>query len=139
MAEDKVTKKTSKKVAKKVVKKAEAPVVESKGIKETKEVLQLVFALMKTFKAAKADDGNINMADVKHLVALFPNLSPAVEGITEVPAEIKDLNEAEAKELLTFAAAHLGQLAGEEEELVEKIEKGLVVAIALVDLIKVLK
>jgi hypothetical protein len=129
----KVAKKVTKKVAKKATAKPEY------GIKETQELLQLVFALGKTFKAAKQDDGNIDMLDIKHLVALFPRLTPAIEGVTEVTNELKDLSEAEVKTLLTFSAAHLGELAGEKEDLAEKIEKGLTAALAIVEFIKVLK
>ena len=119
-------------------KKAAVAVAKEYGIKETKELLQLVFALGKTFKAAKEDDGNINMLDVKHLVALFPRLTPAVEGVSEVPKELKDLSKEEVKELLSFSAAHLGELAGADKELAEKIEKGLAAALAIVEFIKVL-
>lgn len=108
------------------------------GIKETKEVLLLGFAVGKAYKAAKQDDGEITMMDFSHLVNLFPVIGPAIEGANNIPNELKDLSKEEIEELMTFSAAHLGELAGSNEELVEKISKGLKAGLAILSFIKAL-
>jgi ubiquitin len=112
--------------------------VEKYGIKETKELLQLGFALGKSFKAAKEDDGNLSMGDMKHLIAIYPQVTIAYEDASKIPAELKDLSKDEVKELLVFSAAHLGEFAGADEELMLKIEKALNVGLAILEFIKVL-
>ena len=112
--------------------------VEKRDIKETKEVLALAFAIGKAFINAKKDNGEFDAGDIKHFIALFPVLSPALEGITNLPAELKDLDSDEIKELMTFAAAHLGTLFTDKEDLAAKIEEGLKLAIAITDFIKVM-
>lgn len=113
-------------------------VVDSKGIKESKEALQFAFAIGKIFMQAKKNNGGIDVGDLPLLVNLFPVLGPALEGMSEIPAELKDLDSEEVKSLLVFSSAHLGALAGADEELAEKIEKGLALAIAIANFVKVL-
>lgn len=97
-------------------------VVVKRDIKETKEVLALAFAIGKAFINAKTDNGEFDAGDIKHFIALFPVLSPAFEGISNLPAELKDLDSDEIKELMTFSAAHLGTLFSDKEDLALKIE-----------------
>jgi len=104
------------------------------GTKETEEAMKLGFAVAKVLKQAKANDGKISSNDLMLLTNLFPHFGPAFEGIDQVPAELKDLDEAEVKRLLTVASAHLGEVL-DKEELVRKVEKALKVALAIVDLV----
>jgi len=125
-----------------VLEEAELPEVEApkvkvgdhKGIKETKEVLKLGFALAKAYKAANLD-GKVNLLDAPLLVRAFPDLTAAFEGITEVPDEVKDLSKEEVAELLNFAAVHLSE-SSDDEKLVAKVEKSLAVGLAIVSLLK---
>lgn len=108
------------------------------GVKETKDVLALVFALAKVLKAAKENDGVINAADLVLLVNAFPAMGPAFDGIELVVEELKDLDLEESRELLVYAAAHLGE-AFDSPELLAKVEKGVAAALALLDFYKELK
>jgi len=109
---------------------------EKKGLKETKEVLDLGFALGGAVKQGLAD-GKLGLEDMGLLVALIPSLGPAFDGIGDVPAELKDLDSDEAKELLEYAGAKLGAVFS-DEELLLKINAGLEVGLAVAKLIKVL-
>jgi hypothetical protein len=104
------------------------------GTKDTEEAMKLGFAIAKVVKEAKSNDGKFSSQDLILLTNLFPHFGPAFEGLDNVPAEIKDLDEAEIKHLLNVGAAHLGGVLG-KEELVRKIEKSLKVALAIVDLV----
>lgn len=108
------------------------------GIKETKELLQFIFAIGKIYKEAKETEGKVDMADIGLLVKLFPQMAPAFEGVAEIPEELKSLDKDEIKELLVFSGAHLGELAGKDEKLVEQIEKGIAASLAIVEFVKVL-
>jgi hypothetical protein len=104
------------------------------GTKDTEEAMKLGFAVAKVVKQAKENDGKFSSADLMLLTQLFPHFGPAFEGLDKIPAELKDLDEAEVKHLLNVAAAHLGGVLG-KEELVRKVEKALKVALAIVDLV----
>ena len=69
------------------------------GIKETKEVLELVKALLNAYQAAYSD-GVIDWNDIIIIAGLFGPAEAAISGIELVPKEILDLDEAEANELL---------------------------------------
>jgi len=119
------------------VENAEAKNEVKKGTKNTEEVLALVFGLGKVLKQAKKNDGKFSSADLVLLTQLFPHFGPAFDEVGEVPAELKDLDTEEVKRLLTVSAAHLGD-AVDSEELMEKVEKGLAAALALLAFVKVL-
>lgn len=108
------------------------------GVKETKEVLALGFALGKAGKAAYADK-KIGFEDLAHLMAIFPSLQPAMEGMNLVPSEIKDLDSEEGKEILLFAGKELAGMFSSDAELVVKINAALEAGLAIVKLINVLK
>ena len=107
------------------------------GTKETKEALQLAFAIAKIVKEAKANDGIFSANDLMLLTALFPSIGPAVDGLGKIPSELKDLDSEETKDLLKFTAAHLGGMFA-SEEMVAKVEAGLELALAINKMIKVM-
>ena len=86
----------------------------AKGIKETKEVVVLAFALAKLLKGHLAD--GFQPADVLKIVesALTPEfvagVKVAVEGLNEVPAEASDVDLFEALELARFVLAEIKKL-----------------------------
>lgn len=99
------------------------------GIKETKEVLALGFSLGKALKSAKENDGKIDLNDIGLLLTVIPNVVPAVNDISLVPKELKDLDAAEGQELLDYARQELGDTLS-DEELVAQIAAGLEFGIA---------
>ena len=75
---------------------------DKKSIKETKELLE---GLGKVAVAAKkiGADGKVNAMDLNVIVALASDitvLSEAVKGAGEIPAELKDLDQAEVLEII---------------------------------------
>lgn len=81
-------------------------------IKETKELVvaigSLVGGIMKALK-----DGKVDLLDIPILFEILTNIRVGMEGITEVPAELKDLDSKEAAELgqivLTTILGNLGR------------------------------
>lgn len=109
---------------------------EKLGIQETKDVLALVLDAANIVGEAKKNDGKIDITDAALLIKLVPELAPAFAGITAVPAELGDLDEAEATELVAFVAAKftLG-----DPHAREVVEAGLKAVSAVWHLIVVLK
>ena len=104
---------------------------ELKGIKETKEAVDLGLGLAKALKAAKAD-GKIDVADIAHLIPLLSVASTAVDGADQVVAELKDLSEAEAAELITHIMTGLVVEDAKARAIVEKSLKLVVAAHSLI-------
>lgn len=84
------------------------------GIKETKEAMALGFALAGLLKGQLMD--GFQVADVMKIVeaALTPEMlekmKMAVAGISEVPAEVKDVDMFEGLELAKFAIMEVKKL-----------------------------
>jgi len=76
------------------------------GIKETKEVVDLAMALVKA-GAMSWEDGKVSVEDLANLVEVLPYLSPALKDISQVPAELADLDSQEASELVVHVMAKL--------------------------------
>jgi len=99
------------------------------GVKETKEALTPVYLGLKAYKAAKADDGKIDMKDLSHALIVIPSIGPAIDNITLVPKEFLELDSEDRKELLAHAAVHLGDLG--DAVLIVRINAGLQLITAL--------
>lgn len=77
-------------------------VVGKKEIKETKELFAGLALVAKATKKIIADK-KVNAEDIPHVIDLAkesPTLVAAVEGVSEVPAELKDLDKEELLELI---------------------------------------
>lgn len=77
------------------------------GIKESLEVLAAVEVLLKDLKKVLAD-GKIGFGDVGvifDLLGQFQVLNAGLQGADQVPAELKDLDSAEAEVLVARALA----------------------------------
>lgn len=107
-------------------------------VKETKEVLLLAFGLGKVIKEAKTNDGKFTGNDLMLLGAVYPKFGPALDGIDKVPAELKDIDLEEAKELQDLVIKEFGELI-DQAKLVEQINLGLKAVIALVAFVKSFK
>ena len=77
-----------------------------KEVKEIKDVLKLIIGAIKGYQAAKAD-GKLDWADMSQFMPVFPLIQPAIENISEIPAEFKDLDSEEATELAEFVKQEL--------------------------------
>ena len=102
------------------------------GVKETKEVFNLGFAIVEGLK--KSLDDGFDIKDLGNLIVLFPAIGPAVSGIDQVPLELADLDEKDVAELLAHAAVKLGVAVGDpglEKKVVACIKVVLVAVEAL--------
>lgn len=79
------------------------------GVNEIKDVITAATTVFKAGKLA-LEDGRLNLADIPFFVEVPGSIFRAVEGITSVPAEFKDLDETEIAEL----RAEFGTLVDDE-------------------------
>ena len=77
------------------------------GIKETKELLRFVFSLTNAIKESFSD-GDLDFWDVKNFVEPLSMLGDAIDNIDEVLPELKDLDENEISELVSYVLDELG-------------------------------
>lgn len=104
------------------------------NVKNTEEVIALGLGLAKVLRTAKQNDGRIDAGDLGLLVNLFPLLGPAVEDLSLVDDELKDLDSAEAKRLLQFVASHVAGVV-EDEDKKKIIEKSIEAVAAISELV----
>ena len=97
-------------------------------IKDTKEVINLLAVFAKVIAAANAD-GKIDVNDLGLLVTVLPSISPAIDGISNVPSEIKDIDESELKEISLSVAELVGDLSSDKYEFIT--EELFIAAISL--------
>lgn len=90
-------------VSEAIVEPAPAPV---KGVKELIELLDLLLDAHSVVKQALSD-GKVGLGDAALLFKLVPQIGPAVSGLSEVPAEVKDLTAAEAGQVVAHVMAKL--------------------------------
>lgn len=76
------------------------------GTKELKDVLDLVLTTVEVGKLALAD-GKVGIEDMGLLLKLIPAVGPAIQGVNMVPAELADMDEAEAAEVVAHVMAKL--------------------------------
>lgn len=103
--------------------------------KELKEALKFICALANTIGEV-AKDGEISLGDATHLIPLLYKLPSAVDGMAEIPAEVKELS---GEDL-----AELGQMVKDELDLPQDkveiaVEDGIDIALKLYALAKKLK
>lgn len=85
----------------------ESPVEE--GIKEVSEVVSVVTTLYIDAVRAKADDGKITKFEAAKILFLnLAGVAAAMEGISKVPAELKDLTEIEMDQLYFIVMGNTG-------------------------------
>lgn len=102
------------------------------GINESKDLVR--FGLLCGKAAAKAlEDGKISIFDLRHLVPLLQPLAHAIDGIEQVPAEIRDLSPEEFQELLQTIS---DEFELRDERLEEQIQAALTVAKNIAQLAK---
>jgi len=108
-----------------------------KGIKDTKELLVFLFLLGAVAKEAKENDGKINYMDAILLMKLMPSVGPALDGIDQIPSELKDLDQVELDELAVTVAEEIKKVIS-KESLITQIVAGLELAKALHAFVKTL-
>lgn len=104
-------------------------------VKELKEVLGFVCALANGIGEA-AKDGKVSLGDATQLIPLLYKLPAAVDGMSEIPAEAKDLSQDEVDELAKYIKEEL-DLPQDKVEMA--VEEGLDIALKLYALVQKLK
>lgn len=105
---------------------------EKEGVKELKEVIELVTTCVK-IGLDVGKDGKLTPEDIGFFLALVPKIEPAFSAIGKVPAELADLSQEEGLELVTAIGAALSL---ENDKAKALVEKSLKVAVSVYDLIK---
>ncbi len=99
-----------------------------KGISNTLELISLGAALTSSVVSAR-EDGTVNAADLVHLIGVVPLIQPALEGISEIPEEIKDLDEGELELVIDRVKEIIGEVA--DEKAVAYAEAALKIGLAV--------
>lgn len=114
--------------------------MEKLGIQETKDCLDLVLDLFGMGKEMAAD-GKLSVTDLGILVTKAPMLTMAAvkafEGVKEIPAELSELSEQEAAELVAHVSAKVLPDTSDKAKLIA--EKAFKVVIAAYGLVVALK
>ena len=79
--------------------------------------------------------GHMDPSKLGELFTLLPEAVPAIGSIHALPAEFKDIDEAEGKELVALVAGHFGVA---DAHAIEIIDASLKVAFATYSLVKVI-
>ena len=90
------------------------------GTKELKEVLSFVAELGNAV-GKSLEDGKVSFVDARHFINAFSSAGAAVDGLDKVLAELKDLDQVEAQQLVDHVKMEL-DLA--DDDLERKIESG---------------
>lgn len=84
------------------------------GVKESKEFFDLGFALVNAGKGVLAD-GKVSIGDIAYVIPVLPAMEAGLVGLSIVPKELGELDEADEKELLDYAKAKLPQAVSDEK------------------------
>lgn len=106
------------------------------GVKESKEVLDLGFAVGQALKNAKAD-GKVDVADLVYLLPAIQVAGPAMSNLALVPKELGELDAADAAELMSHASVKVAGLVDDEHKK-KVVNAALKVGLAVAELVSVL-
>lgn len=99
------------------------------GIQETKDLAKCGIELGEGF-AVSLKDGKMSFSDLTNFFGAVYAAPAAISGISQVPAELKDLDEAEKAELVQFVCDEFSIPQADAEV---KIEKGLKLGVAIAE------
>lgn len=106
-----------------------------KGTKELGEVLKFVCALANGIGEA-AKDGEPSIGDATNLIPMLYKLPAAVDGISELPAEAKDLS---VEEMAALVAMVKDDLDLPQDKVEMAVEEGLELSLKLYSLVQKLR
>lgn len=101
------------------------------GTKETKEVVDLVIALAQAIEGA-GEDGKVGLTDALQFIPAMIKAPSAFSDLGKLPAELKDLDEAEKAALVAYAKAELDL---KDDKVEEQLELALGVGLSLAKLV----
>lgn len=104
-------------------------------LKETKELVSFVCALANSLGKI-GENGKPALRDVMHLVPLMYKIPTAIDGVDDIPQEVKAMSEADLAELVQSIKDELDL---PQDKIEAAIEDGLDVAVKLYALAKKLR
>ena len=105
-------------------------------VKNTKEVLRLGLAGFQAYEGVMKD-GKLGFDDVAHIMLVIPYIEDAIKDITLIPKELGELDDADGKDLLVFAASILpGLVDAKLAVIINAVLKGVIGLLEAYSLIK---
>ena len=115
---------------------------EKRGIEQTKELLDFIFALITAIKESTRD-GDFTWSDGLNFIEPLKKIAPAIDDIDQVIPEVMDLDASEWNELVDYIQERFDIVTtstdGEEDDIETKIEEALNAGIELLRLTQVIK
>lgn len=102
----------------------------NQGLNDLIEVIDFTFTALEALKAAKANDGKIDLKDFPLLFPILMSASPAVEGIANIPQSWAASSEQERTEVLEYFKTRFDL---PDDNLEVKIEKLVTAAVIVSD------
>lgn len=103
----------------------------ARTIEQTRDVVKAIVTAFHRYDAASSD-GDVSWLEWAGFIQLTPDIWKAIKNASEIPAELADLDEAEADELIEEIAVELN-LHISNNEMRRKIDKILILFHAAVD------
>lgn len=108
----------------------------AQGVQDLIELLNLVCDGVNVAVAVAQPGHKLGLEDAKLLFNLIPDLGPALSGVANVPAEISDLDESEAAQVVSAVMAKLAIGDAHARDVVQKSLLLLSAGAALVQSLK---
>lgn len=105
------------------------------GIKESLEVESFLLGIGQSVQKS-LEDGKFEVSDALHFVTPLMLLQPALEGIGQVPAELKDLDMVEGMQLVDNAIAKLPSLSAKHVKIIKAALKIVLDGVELYNAVK---
>ena len=111
-----------------------------RGIQQTKELLDFIFALLQEIKES-TKDGEFTWSDGLIFIEPLKKIAPAIDDIEEVIPEVMDLDASEWNELVDYVQANFDLDTDPEDDtdVETKIEEALNAGVELLRLTQVIK
>ena len=111
-----------------------------RGIEQTKELLDFIFALVQAIEES-TKDGEFTWSDGLNFIEPLKKIAPAIDDIEEVIPEVMDLDASEWNELVDYVQANFDLDTDPEDDtdVETKIEEALNAGVELLRLTQVIK
>ena len=113
---------------------------EKRGIEQTKELLDFIFALITAIKESTRD-GDFTWSDGLNFIEPLKKIAPAIDDIEEVIPEVMDLDASEWHELVDYVQENydLDTNPDDDSDLESRIEEALNAGVELLRLTQAIK
>ena len=113
---------------------------EKRGIEQTKELLDFIFALITAIKESTRD-GDFTWSDGLNFIEPLKKIAPAIDDIEEVIPEVMDLDASEWHELVDYVQENydLDTDPDDDSDLESRIEEALNAGVELLRLTQAIK